>query len=275
MAWEGVVGGILGGAAGFAIGGPMGAAAGASAGAALGGGMSSAKAAEKAAKSEADLASQNVFSAMPTAQELEQQSIMLANQQQQINFSKQQIDSLGDLLSQISPMLAEGFNQQLASMRGQNVGPISRQIEIERQQNLNRQIASMGSGASGSSAGMMADALFGQQAGMARLQEQQAMSQMNAQNAQVATALMGQGAQFGQYNQNISNSILGNMNQLKQREMQARFGQVGTAGAGQVGNIMMGQQLQSMGSTVLGATAGGYAQGLGQAKGFQNMMGTS
>jgi small-conductance mechanosensitive channel len=200
-----------------------------------------------------------VSMAQPTANELDLLSQGLVQQQQQINFTNSQLASLGDLLAQISPILAEGYNQQLASMRGQNVGPISRQIDIERQQNLNRQGASMGVGASGSSAGMMADALFGQQAGMARLQEQQGLSQMNAQNAQVANALMGTGGNLFQSGAATRGSLFEAINTGVTRGVNAQLGLASVSGSENLGRLYQGQSMQSMVNTALGAAAGAVA----------------
>lgn len=200
----------------------------------------------------------------PTANELEQVSYALSNQARQVAFNQTQLDSLGSLLAQISPVLAQGFQQQMAIMSGDDRGafanPLSKQIDIERQRNLNRQVASMGAGASSSSAGMMADALFGQQAGMARLQAAGQVGAMNAQNAGIYGGLMGQGLQIGASNQDISNSIMNALGGFQTRQANAALGVAGVAGSNNVGDLYKGQATQQMVNTITGSIAGALAQ---------------
>lgn len=257
-------GAIAGGGAGFLAGGPIGAAVGAG----LGSGVAQnllgeVTGANKAAEAAQNIAEQKYYQtekavglAQLTAGELAQRQMQLDNQQQQITFSANQLASLGSLLAQISPVLAQGYQMQMGSLSGQNAGPLAKQIDIERQQNLNRQVAGMGTGASSSSAGMAADALFGQQAGMARMQDAQQLGAMNAQNASVFAALAGAGQDIGKTNQSISSNISALMGGQQERLVNAQLGLASIAGAGSVGQLYQGQATQGMFNTALGAAAG-------------------
>lgn len=200
--------------------------------------------------------------AQPTAEMLSQRAIALQNQQQFLNFEKSQLASLGALLAQISPVLAQGFAAQSAAMSGQNVGPISKQIDIERQQNLNRQVAGMGTGASSSSAGMAADALFGQQAGLARQQDIQNLGNINAQNASIYGALAGNINQNAATSMNQSNSIFSALSDQQKTLVNAQLGYASTAGAGHVGDIYAAQARQGIFNTVIGNVAGAATKSL-------------
>lgn len=218
-----------------------------------------AEATQKIAEAKFGQTERAVGLAQLTAGELEQRQIQLSNQQRQLAFSSQQLDSLGQLLGQISPILAQGFQMQMGVLSGQNVGPVSRQIDIERQQNLNRQIASMGTGTSSSSAGMAAEALFGQQAGMARMQEAQQLGALNAQNASVFSALSGLGQDIGKTTQSVSSNIATLMGGQQERLVNAQLGLASVAGASNVGQLYQGQATQGMFNTVLGSAAGALA----------------
>jgi len=197
--------------------------------------------------------------AQPTAEMLNQRALALQNQQQFLSFEKSQLDSLGALLAQISPVLAQGFAAQSAAMSGQNSGPISKQIEIERQQNLNRQVAGMGTGASSSSAGMAADALFGQQAGLARQQDIQNLGNINAQNASIYGALAGNINQNAATSMNQSNSILNALSDQQKTLVNTQLGYASTAGAGNVGDLYSAQARQGMYNTIVGSAVGALA----------------
>lgn len=260
-------GAIAGGGAGFLAGGPIGAAVGAGLGSGVAqnllgevtGANKASEAAQRIAEQKYYQTEKAVGLAQLTAGELAQRQMQLDNQQQQLAFSASQLASLGSLLAQISPVLAQGYHMQLGAMNGQNSGPISRQIDIERQQNLNRQVAGMGTGASSSSAGMMADALFGQQAGLARQQDISNLSNVNAQNANVFAALAGAGQDIGKTNQSISSNISTLMGGQQERLVNAQLGLASIAGAGSVGQLYQGQATQGLFNSAIGGAAGALA----------------
>lgn len=200
--------------------------------------------------------------AQPTAAQLTQDQIALTQQSQFLSFEKSQLDSLGALLAQISPVLAQGFAAQSAAMSGQNSGPISKQIEIERQQNLNRQVAGMGTGASSSSAGMAADALFGQQAGLARQQDIQNLGQINAQNASIFGALAGNINQNATTANTLGQSIQSVLDSRQSRLVNAQLGYADSAGAGHVGDLYAAQARQGIFNTIAGSAAGAATKSL-------------
>jgi len=199
----------------------------------------------------------------PTAQELDMQMASIQNAQRQAQFEQSQLANLGALLGQISPVLAAGYQQQMAILSGQDTGalanPISRQIEIERQRQVSRIGQATGTGES--TASIAANAQFAQQAGMARMNALQALSGINAQNMGAYTGALGAINQTTANTQNIQSSVLKALGSTQERQLNAALNTslVNQAGAQYVGKIYQGQSEQGMLNTALGGAAGAWA----------------
>lgn len=200
--------------------------------------------------------------AEPTAQELDQQRLMIESTGRQLAFEKQGLDNLGSLLGQISPVLAAGFAQQMAILKGEDTGalanPISRQIEIERQKQVSR--VGQASGTGESTASIAANAMFAQQAGMARMNALQALSGINAQNAGVMFNALGAGNQTTANTSAIQSNVLKALGSVQERQLNASLNSsmVNQAGAKYAGQIYEGQATQGLLSSIAGGASGAY-----------------
>lgn len=202
---------------------------------------------QKAAGEQRDAA---MAATAPTSSEL--LNLSSANQLAQQNLQYQQ-QSLSLLNSQYQKLL-----------QGQStpfLDPLERQLSNASQNNMNRLFAQFGSGADSSSAGIRAQAMFGQSAAETRSNAQmQALQLFGGQQTQALNSAFG-GLQTAN----------GMQNQIDQRQLQA----AGYAGADQYGGLALGNQLSKIGGTLAGygITNTGVPQTTGQnMTGFNNFL---
>lgn len=204
--------------------------------------------------------------AQPSVNDLDALSRQNSLAQQSVEFQQNQLSMLYKQMSVIDPAIRMAFQQQGEILQGKipsYLSPLQKQLQIDKQNQQNRIFAQMGRGADTSSAGIMANAAYGQQNAMTLMNaQQQALGVLGNTGAQLMNAQ--QGMQGGAANAfNVANAAnqqaFGMSDQLKARQLQAIFGTPTTqyAGAGSVGNLMFAQGLQGIGNQAFGMGMGG------------------
>ena len=195
--------------------------------------------------------------AQATPQELAAQSSQLSMANDTLKNAQDQMGKYALMQSQISPTFADAFSQIQGLLQGQQVGytsPYFQQLEIQRQQMNNNLQQTMGTGYGSSSAGIQAQALFAQQAGLGAMDV--------TQNALSTLSNLGTTAA------NMNNQYLAALSGVQGRQIAASEATsvVPYQGANQVSSILQGNAIQSLVGGALGIgsnAAGSYASGYG------------
>lgn len=247
-----------------------------------------ANATQSAAQAQQARADQAMGFAAPTAGELQNLSRQNTMAQQAMQYAQAQTQLAAQTVN-------TAFQQQNQIMNGQIPGylqPLQKQLQIASQQNQSRVNGVMGNGASSSSAGMMANSIFGQNAAMTTMQtQQQALGTLGAVGANavgVANQSMGMASNlnegaFGMSNtlqSRQANAALGTANYqgsqftgqaMDARSMASMFGSIGGIGTGVAMNQAFGTA-GSMGSRGSGNTMAGYQSSQSFSEGANNQI---
>jgi hypothetical protein len=199
-----------------------------------------------AQQNQADLA---MGFAAPTAGELQNISQQNSIAQQALQYSQAQLKLAGQTVS-------NAFSQQNAIMNGQipsYLQPLQNQLKIAAQQNQNRVNGTMGGGSSSSSAGIAANAMFGQSAAMTTMNaQQQALGTLGQVGANANNIGMGSAEAAG----NINNQAFGMQNLLQTNQMNAALGTAKYAGSQYAGSLYDNQALGNMFGSMAGIGSG-------------------
>lgn len=207
-----------------------------------------------------------IGTAAPTADEMLAMKQQLDQYNMALDQQKTFIERQSKILAQANPTIEaafKGIQDIMAGKTSQFTEPLMKQIEIGRQRTENALLAQMGGGAQTSSAGMQANALFGQQAAMALAQGQ--MQAANLYGSAIGTAQNAvTGAQSNVANafnmgQMSSRGLFDMSNAVQSRQLQAALGsKVSEYQGGQyVKDLMMGSYMRQQGE---GMQTQGFAQ---------------
>lgn len=210
--------------------------------------------------------------AQPTSSELDQLIRQNGVAMQAVNYQQARLAQTAAQFAAIDPTIKAAFEQQGQILQGKipdYLSPLQKQLQIAQQQNMSRINATLGTGASSSSAGAMAEAQFGQQNAMTLMGAQQqalatlgqvgsngvaASSQLNADNLNA----FGSASNANQAGFNMSNA-------LQSRQINASLGTNVTpyAGGQYAGQLMGAQTMGNMFNTV-----GGIGSAIALSKAF-------
>lgn len=198
--------------------------------------------------------------AAATPQELASQQSQLSMATQSLNFAQDQMGQYALMQSQISPTFSSAFSQIQGLLSGQQTGytsPYFKQLDIQRQQMNNGLQQTMGSGYGSSTAGLQAQALFGQQAGLGAMNvTQNALSTLSGIGTSAASTIEGLG-QAGSNAMgtaaNINNQYAAMLSGVQTRQISGleSTSTVPYQGANQVGALGLANGLSSIGGTAM------------------------
>lgn len=216
--------------------------------------------AEQQLSAQQKLGQQALGYASATPQELASQQSQLSMATQSLNFAQDQMGQYALMQSQISPTFSSAFSQIQGLLQGQQVGytsPYFKQLDIQRQQMNNGLQNAMGSGYGSSSAGLQAQALFGQQAGLGAMNvTNNALNTLSGLGTSAANTIEGLG-QAGSNAMgtaaNINNQYAAMLSGIQTRQISGleSTSTVPYQGANQIGSLGMANGLSSLGGTAM------------------------